>query len=199
MLYAVICASNQNRSMEAHHALAKRGYQVHSYGTNSMIKLPGMSADRPNSYPFGTATTYASIQQDLIAKNREYYTNSGLLSLLDRNKQIKACPERFQDRLPPSSGGPDFDVIVTCEERCFDIVGEDLLGRQVVAGKPVWVINFDIKDTPEDAAVGARLIVQAVSQLEEAGGEDGVAKVLDDLQSTTNRANIPIMYTVHFT
>lgn len=197
MLYAVICASNQNRSMEAHHALAKRGYQVHSYGTNSMIKLPGMSADRPNSYPFGV--TYASIQQDLTTKNREYYTNSGLLSLLDRNKQIKPAPERFQDRPPVAAGGPAFDVIVTCEERCFDIVGEDLLSRGVVEGKPVWVVNFDIKDTPEDAAVGARLIVQAVSQLEEAQGEDGIAKVLDELQSTVNRANIPIMYTVHFT
>lgn len=199
MLYAVICASNQNRSMEAHHALAKRGYQVHSYGTNSLIKLPGMSADRPNTFPFGPNTTYASIQQDLITKNRDYYTNSGLLALLDRNRQIKPCPERFQDRPLLKDGGPDFDIIITCEERCFDIVGEDLLARGPVLGKPVWVINFDIRDTPEDAVIGARLIVQAVGQLEEAGGEDNIARVLDELQSTVNRANIPIMYTVHFT
>jgi RNA polymerase II subunit A C-terminal domain phosphatase SSU72 len=198
MLYAVICASNQNRSMEAHHALSKRGYQVHSYGTNSMIKLPGMSADRPNTYPFSATTTYSSIQQDLSQKNLEYYTNSGLMSLLERNKQIKASPERFQDR-PAYPEDPPFDVIITCEERCFDIVGEDLLARGMFRGKPVWIVNFEIKDTPEDAAIGARLIVQAVNALEEAQGEDGIARVLDDLQVSVNRANISVMYTVHFT
>lgn len=196
MFYAVICASNQNRSMEAHHALAKRGYQVKSYGTNSMIKLPGPSADRPNSYPFGSLTTYASIQSDLKNKDAMLYQNNGLLLLLDRNKQIKPAPERFQDR-PVFPDDPPFDVIITCEERCFDIVGEDLLERGMKRGRAVWVVNFDIKDTPEDAAIGARAIVQAVQAIEEAGSEEGIAKVLDELQSKTT--NIPVLYTVHFT
>jgi len=41
--------------------------------------------------------------------------------MLDRNKKIKKAPERFQD----STG--IFDIIFTCEERCFDAVCEGLL------------------------------------------------------------------------
>lgn len=197
MLYAVICASNQNRSMEAHHALAKKGFQVCSYGTNSMIKLPGTAPDRPNTYPFGC--TYAAIEDDLVKKDAEYYRNNGLLLLLDRNKKIKPAPERFQDR-PVYPQDPPFDVIITCEERCFDIVGEDLLSRGMHRGRPVWVVNFDIRDTPEDAAIGARLILQTVQALEAAGGDaDAMAKILHDLQSSSAFSKIPVLYTVHFT
>lgn len=65
--FAVICASNQNRSMEAHGVLSKKGFDVDSYGTNSMIKVPGPTADRPNAYPFGT--TYEQIYNDLKGKD----------------------------------------------------------------------------------------------------------------------------------
>ena len=47
--------------------LSKKGLQVDSYGTNSMIKVPGPTADRPNAYPFGT--TYEHIYNDLRAKD----------------------------------------------------------------------------------------------------------------------------------
>ena len=69
--YAVICASNQNRSMEAHQALGKKGFEVDSYGTNNMIKVPGPAADRPNAYPFGT--TYEQIYNDLKNKDSNLY------------------------------------------------------------------------------------------------------------------------------
>lgn len=65
--FAVICASNQNRSMEAHQVLGKKGFDVDSFGTNSMIKVPGPSVDRPNAYPFGTS--YEQIYNDLKAKD----------------------------------------------------------------------------------------------------------------------------------
>jgi RNA polymerase II subunit A C-terminal domain phosphatase SSU72 len=195
MYYAVICASNQNRSMEAHYLLAKGGYQVKSYGTNSMIKLPGTAPDRPNTYPFSGNTTYASIQADLRTKDAEFYQGNGLLLLLDRNRQIKPAPERFQDR-PFYPEDPEFDVIITCEERCFDIVNEDLLARGMRRGRSVWVINFEIKDTPMDAAVGAQAILQTVRAIEKAGSEEGIARVLDELQM--KQSNISVLYTVHF-
>lgn len=67
---ALVCASNQNRSMEAHALLLKKGYRnIFSYGTSSTSKLPGPSIDRPNIYPF--ATPYRQIYEELKAQNPE--------------------------------------------------------------------------------------------------------------------------------
>lgn len=70
---AVICASNQNRSMETHHLFQERGVpNVFSYGTGSQIKLPGPTRNQPNVYDFGV-TTYQEIFNDLSAKDRDLY------------------------------------------------------------------------------------------------------------------------------
>ena len=46
------------------------------------------------------------------------YTQNGILHMLDRNKRIKAKPERFQNCKDK------FDLVITCEERVYDQVLE---------------------------------------------------------------------------
>lgn len=50
---------------------SKKGYDVKSYGTGSVIKLPGAGPDEPNVYQFGT--TYDEIYKDLTAKDPQLY------------------------------------------------------------------------------------------------------------------------------
>jgi RNA polymerase II subunit A C-terminal domain phosphatase SSU72 len=69
---ALVCASNQNRSVEAHALLLSKGYRnIYSYGTSQKCKLPGPSIDRPNVYAFGTP--YRQIYEDLKLQNPELY------------------------------------------------------------------------------------------------------------------------------
>lgn len=67
--FATVCASNQNRSMEAHAALEEAGFQVCSYGAAGAVKLPGPSQDEPNVYKFGTS--YRFMLEDLQNKDTE--------------------------------------------------------------------------------------------------------------------------------
>ena len=55
-----------------------------------------------------------SLTLNPIKKNHRYKQN-GVLHMLDRNRRIKKCPQRFQDEREE-----EFDIVITAEERVYD-------------------------------------------------------------------------------
>ena len=172
--------------MEAHLQLASHSFPVISFGTGSLVRLPGPSFDKPNVYSFNV-TSYDSMYNELQARDPRLYRANGLLPMLDRNRNVKWGPERWQDwpigeprtsdtqRRNRGSAGTEagvVDVVITCEERCWDNVVEDLLTRGAPLNKPVHVINVDIKDNHEEALVGGRAILDLATKLNEAAVEE---------------------------
>ncbi|KAI6691857.1 hypothetical protein NL676_019567 [Syzygium grande] len=160
--YAMVCSSNQNRSMEAHALLKREGFDVSSYGTGSHVKLPGPSLREPNVYDFGTP--YKHMFDELRRKDPDLYKRNGILPMLKRNMSVKLAPQRWQDNSPD---GP-FDVVITFEEKVFDMVLEDLNNRDQILMKTVLVINLEVKDNHEEAATGAQLALDLCREIEAA-------------------------------
>ncbi|KAF3932713.1 hypothetical protein ABW19_dt0204157 [Dactylella cylindrospora] len=175
--------------MEAHLVLSQAGFPVISFGTGSAVRLPGPSIDKPNIYAFN-ATSYDEMYTELKSRDIRLYTANGLLGMLDRNRKIKRSPERWQDwQVGHPRGGPHekteaeklysdeiesgiVDVVITCEERCWDAVVDDLITRGAPLNRLVHVINVDIKDNHEEAAVGGKGILELARMLTAAAKEE---------------------------
>lgn len=106
--------------------------------------------------------------------------------MLDRNRRIKRCPERFQ------TCKERFDIIVTVEERVYDQVSILLIyylevlkivkffvqyfhiffqvidfmeSQEPVYNQPVHLINLEVQDNHEDATIGAFLICDMITMV----------------------------------
>ncbi|KAG0651675.1 RNA polymerase II subunit A C-terminal domain phosphatase SSU72 [Hyphodiscus hymeniophilus] len=201
--FCTVCASNNNRfdnplplriadsekltslrSMESHLRLAAANYPVISFGTGSLVRLPGATITEPNVYQFNK-TSYDSIYKELEAKDSRLYHANGILNMIGRNRGVKWGPERWQDwqigipRLQHSTDrgsegveGGVVDVVITCEERCWDAVIEDLHNRGSPLNRPVHVINVDIKDNHEEALIGGKGILDLADSLNKAAVEE---------------------------
>ncbi|KAF2169934.1 hypothetical protein M409DRAFT_19551 [Zasmidium cellare ATCC 36951] len=201
--FCTVCASNNNRSMEAHLRLttAPTPYPTISFGTGSLVRLPGPSISQPNVYNFNS-TSYAAMYSELLSKDQRLYNANGILPMLERNKNVKWGPERWQDwkvgvprvgkrwhvQEGTEGGGAEaeykddkgyfgtesgtVDVVITCEERCWDAVVDDLLNRGAPLNRPVHVFNVDIKDNHEEALVGGRAILELADALNAAAREE---------------------------
>lgn len=185
-----------SRSMEAHLRLttAPSPYPTISFGTGSLVRLPGPSITQPNVYTFNS-TSYAAMHDELLAKDPRLYRANGILPMLERNRGVKWGPERWQDwrvGVPrvgarPGTGeggewasdkgsqgteGGSVDVVITCEERCWDAVVDDLMARGAPLNRPVHVFNVDIKDNHEEALVGGRAILELADALNGLASEE---------------------------
>eukprot|EP00252_Welwitschia_mirabilis_P007624 TRINITY_DN1917_c0_g1_i3.p1 TRINITY_DN1917_c0_g1~~TRINITY_DN1917_c0_g1_i3.p1 ORF type:complete len:114 (+),score=27.63 TRINITY_DN1917_c0_g1_i3:203-544(+) len=112
--------------------------------------------------------------------------------MLKRNLNVKMAPQRWQEN---ASDGC-FDVVFTFEERVFDMVVDDLQSREQILMKNVLVINLDVKDNHEEAAVGARLALDLCQKLEAASAwEDEIDDIVRKFETKHKRK---LIYTICF-
>lgn len=152
--FAMVCYSNQNRSMEAHKVLADAGFDVVSYGVGTCVRLPGASQNEPNIYEFGTP--YRTILRDLKSKpasHQPHYERLGLYHMLERNVKVKEKPEKWQ-----LSDVSDIDVAITFEERVLDSMLEDMAFRTTVTMKPLLIINLEVTDNNKEALAAGQQV-----------------------------------------
>lgn len=174
--------------MEVHRVLSKQGFNVKSFGTEGFVKLPGPTPDKPTIYDF--QTMYDKVYHDLLKKDSAFYTQNGILHMLDRNRKIKSGPEQFQ------SSKDIFDVIFTCKEHVYDQVVEYLNAREQGVCQLVHVINVNIPNNYKKATLGALLICELCHSIQHM--EDVDDEITELLQMFEVKTGKTFLHTVCF-
>ena len=117
--FAVVCRSNMNRSMANHDILMKNGFSVCSYGIGKEVKVPSRDK-KGRMFPFGTP--YEDILKFLTEEDEQFNTDSRVIPMLKRNKEIKLAPEDF--RKIPDEELRKIDVVICSEYDIFERVVE---------------------------------------------------------------------------
>ena len=179
--FAMVCAANMNRSMEAHKVLLHAGLEVTSYGAGSRVKLPRAHRDNPNVFEFGE-TTYQHIYDTLMAEDPDLYEKNGLKAMLEGNMKIKPAPQRWQDH------PVECDVAVCFEERVFDNVVQDVRSRGAGSGECLLVVNLDVADSHENALAAAPQALKLCQMIENSDDwECELDEIMDKFQAEEGR------------
>lgn len=181
--FAVICNGNSNRSMAVHHSMAQKGFQVSSFGFEEVVAIPGKKKGKPNYYEY--TMSYQEIIDDLIEDDKTFYTEAGVISLLERNKALKSHPQRFQD-YDEDPNAMKFDVIFTCTRRIFDHLCNHLETKYDTY--PCHIINVNVDDNTTDAIRGAEIFIDMATQIEASEDlENEVLKIIDGIPVSEKR------------
>lgn len=112
--------------------------------------------------------------------------------MLKRNSGVKLAPQRWQDNAADGS----FSVVFTFEEKVFDMVLEDLHNRDHVLLKSVLVINLEVKDNHEEAAVGGQLTLELCQKIEAVESwEDSIDEIITAFEAKHRRK---LVYSISF-
>jgi|SaaInlStandDraft_7_1057024.scaffolds.fasta_scaffold107123_2 RNA polymerase II subunit A C-terminal domain phosphatase SSU72 len=168
--FAVVCASNNNRSMEAHGLFLRKNLNVRSYGTGQYCKLPGKQ--QPNAFEFGTQ--YSVMLDKLLSEDEDFHRELGMINVLERNMKIKPAPQRWQ-----AQESLDFDVVICFEERVYNSLLEDMQQRHG-SSNSFSVFLIPTEDTVVEAVTGANRALQLAMMLEESDDfEDEVEEIIE--------------------
>ncbi|WCJ21450.1 Phosphoribosylformylglycinamidine cyclo-ligase [Euphorbia peplus] len=129
---------------------------------------------------------------EVVTNEGVSYKRNGILPMLKRNLSVKLAPPRWQDNAADGL----FDVVFTFEEKVFDMVVEDVHTRDHVHMKCVLVINLEVKDNHEEAAIGARLTLDLCQEIKAAESwEDSVDEIIVEFESKHRRK---LVYTISY-
>jgi len=126
---------------------------------------------------------------DLIKEDEDLYTMKGLLQMLKRNMTVKRSPERFQET------ELKFDLVVTFEERVFEIIVAEFSMREPELYQPVHILNMNVIDNHEQSIIGARDAYNLYSVIKSEGEnwKDKIDSIIEKFEDIR-----PILHSVQY-
>ncbi|CAI5746621.1 unnamed protein product [Peronospora destructor] len=162
-MFAMVCANNVNRSTAAHEILNTAGLRVCSYGAGHQVTFPGRTSSESRTFRF--LTPYVAMHSALKKEDAALFADNGVLEILERDISIKKAPERWQSLSKKQLVG--IDVVVCLDYAMFLTVLEDIQLRIQLhcKSKQLHIICLDTEDTPGEALVGGKRVLDLCREL----------------------------------